>query len=219
MKNWIQKSTFTSSRIEYFVKKYSTDKKTLDLACGTGKFIKYFPNRIGIDIVKTPAVGIVADVHDLSMFSNEEFDVVLCTEALEHFYDPQKVIDEVFRVLKKKGVFILTTRFIFPLHEIPYDYYRYTKFGLKYLLRNFKIINIEEEYNSFGTLAVLFERLRFQTEQIHFRRIYQIFFFVLARIVKFLSKIIQTKEYGDIARNKPVDNFITSGYYFYCSKE
>lgn len=219
MKNWIQKSTFTSSRIDDFVKKYSTDKKTLDLACGTGKFIKYFPNRIGLDIVKTPAVDIVADAHDLSMFDNENFDVVLCTEALEHFYNPQKVIDEVFRVLKKNGLFILTTRFIFPLHEIPHDYYRYTKYGLKYLLRNFNIIMIEEEFNSIGTLALLFERFRFQTEEVSFRKLSHILFFILARIAKILSEVIQTREYGDIGKKNPVNNFITSGYYFSCRKK
>ena len=124
----------TRRRLDAFLKKYATTGKTLDIGCSTGPYATYFPNRTGLDIKKTPAVDIVADCHDLHMIGDEQFDCVLCTEVLEHLHTPQQAINEFHRVLKKNGTLILTTRFIYPLHDVPHDYYRYTRYGLEHLL-------------------------------------------------------------------------------------
>src|SRR5579871_6848756 len=77
----------------------------------------------------------------------KSFDTVLCTQVLEHVTEPDAFIKKIEKVLTSDGVLILSVPLINPLHEIPYDYYRYTKFGLRHLLEknNFSVEYIKEE--------------------------------------------------------------------------
>jgi len=59
---------------------------------------------------------------------------VLATEVFEHCPEPLVVMNEIYRVLKVNGVLFFTVPFLWPLHETPYDHYRYTPFALKRLL-------------------------------------------------------------------------------------
>jgi SAM-dependent methyltransferase len=63
-------------------------------------------------------------------------DCALLTEVLEHCPEPEKVIKEIFRVLKPGGLLFLTVPFSWTLHEVPHDEYRYTPFALERLLKN-----------------------------------------------------------------------------------
>jgi SAM-dependent methyltransferase len=69
-------------------------------------------------------------------FDSDSFDCVIATEVLEHCPEPSVFLDEVFRVLKKDGVFFFTVPFLWNLHEVPHDEYRYTPFALSRLLKN-----------------------------------------------------------------------------------
>lgn len=69
-------------------------------------------------------------------FAAESFDTVLCTEVLEHVPDPKLVLDELVRVVRPGGRVILTVPFLYQIHEEPYDYWRFTVFGLRNLLRS-----------------------------------------------------------------------------------
>lgn len=158
----------TREKLDYFIRKYATKKKTLDIGCGNSPYSKYFPKRVGVDIEKSKNADILGDAHALP-FKDKTFNFVLATELLEHTKDPQKVINEIWRVLKPNGKLILTTRFIFPLHDTPNDYYRYTKYGLKQLLREWYISEIKEETDTIGTIAVLFQRIAIQCNILHFR--------------------------------------------------
>ncbi len=62
------------------------------------------------------------------------FDSIIATEFLEHCPDPSGVLREVTRVLRRGGSFFFTVPFLWPLHEVPYDQYRYTPFALDRLL-------------------------------------------------------------------------------------
>jgi SAM-dependent methyltransferase len=78
------------------------------------------------------AVDVYSIAHALP-FGDNEFDIVLCTEMLEHVPDPQAVLSEIQRVLRPGGRLIMTTPFLVPLHEEPYDFFRYTSHGLRHL--------------------------------------------------------------------------------------
>ncbi|MEX5215252.1 MAG: methyltransferase domain-containing protein [Nitrospiraceae bacterium] len=59
-------------------------------------------------------------------FKEESFDAVICAEMVEHVADPMRVMHEVHRVLRRRGILLMTVPFLFPIHEDPYDYCRYT---------------------------------------------------------------------------------------------
>ena len=66
----------------------------------------------------------------------ESFDCVMATEFLEHYPEPDRILAEIRRVMKPGGVFFATVPFIWNLHEVPYDEYRYTPYSLERQLRN-----------------------------------------------------------------------------------
>tara|TARA_R110000868_G_scaffold173622_1_gene409830 strand:+ start:1216 stop:1770 length:555 start_codon:yes stop_codon:yes gene_type:complete len=62
---------------------------------------------------------------------DESVDFVLATEFLEHYFDTEKILIEIKRVLKPGGVLFFTVPNVWPLHEIPYDYHRFTPYALE----------------------------------------------------------------------------------------
>lgn len=78
-------------------------------------------------------------------FNDNSFDCAFATEVLEHCPDPEKILKEVHRVLKPGGVFFFTVPFLWPLHEVPHDEYRYTPFSLEKKLNNtgFRTIKLQ----------------------------------------------------------------------------
>lgn len=204
----------TRGRLNEFLNIHATDKKTLDIGCGGSPYAGYFPNRVAIDISKSRSTELLADAHSLP-FRDASFDVILCTEVLEHLKEPQRAIEEMERVLIDGGKLILTTRFIFPLHDTPDDYYRFTKYGLRYLLRNWKITEMREETDTVGSIAVLLQRMGFQCV---FRfKLFNYIFHALAHLLKHLNFIIK-KEYGVFYEKVPESNIMTSGYYVIAEK-
>lgn len=63
-------------------------------------------------------------------FGDNVFDVVICTQVLEHVADPALCLSEMYRVLKRGGSLILTAPMAHAEHQQPYDYFRYTSYGL-----------------------------------------------------------------------------------------
>lgn len=76
-------------------------------------------------------------------FEDDRFDCVIATEVLEHCPEPEVVLNEVFRVLKPQGVLFFTVPFLWNLHEVPHDEYRYTPFSLQRHLCNSGFETIE----------------------------------------------------------------------------
>lgn len=75
----------------------------------------------------------------------ESFDTILCTAALEHLEEPEMALREACRVLKPGGHAIYTIPFFWHLHEEPRDFYRYTKYGIRYLFEKagFEIVELK----------------------------------------------------------------------------
>ncbi|HEX8145397.1 MAG TPA: methyltransferase domain-containing protein [Pyrinomonadaceae bacterium] len=75
----------------------------------------------------------VAPLDELPM-EDETYDAVLCTQVLEHLERPRESVTEFHRVLKKGGRLYLTAPMAHVEHQTPYDFFRYTSFGLRSLL-------------------------------------------------------------------------------------
>ena len=63
-------------------------------------------------------------------------ECVMATEVLEHCIQPRQLLSEAKRVLKPGGFFFMTAPFLWPLHCVPHDQYRYTPFALEWLLKD-----------------------------------------------------------------------------------
>ncbi len=130
----------------------------LDLGCGDKPY--YHKNVNGrlfcFDIRKTKTSNVVGDANSLP-FKNNTFDSVISINSFYYFEDPFESSKEVSRVLKKNGRFFLIMPFIYPVHDVPNDKYRFTEFGIKELLKdNFSIKNIKTIGGIFNLKAVFF---------------------------------------------------------------
>jgi len=205
----------TRITLDRFVQAHRSSGRTLDVGAQNGPYATFFPNRIGLDIRRGRDVKVIGDAQALG-FTEGAFDVVLCTEVLEHLPEPQQAIDEMFRVLRPGGTLLLTTRFLFPIHDAPHDYFRFTKYGLRYLLRRFAILELQEETDSVGTIAVLLQRLGMQARTLGPAGTRAIWL-VSAHLARPFGFLIR-REYGDSRRLTPETGIMTSGYHVACQK-
>ena len=136
--------TASRSAVDRFVRKQAMDARVLDLGCGRGPYAALFANRVGCDIEPSPAVHVVADAEALP-FGPGVFDMVLSTEMLEHVRNPERAVAEMGRVLRPGGRLVLTTRFLYPIHSEPNDYFRFTRYGLLYLFRGWQVERLSED--------------------------------------------------------------------------
>ena len=88
-------------------------------------------------------------------YDDSSFDHVLCTEVLEHVADPLVFLADLQRVLRHGGSLILTVPWSAQLHHLPYDYGRFTRFGLVELLNTagFTCVTVEERGNDIAVIA------------------------------------------------------------------
>jgi SAM-dependent methyltransferase len=200
---------FTRKRLSTFLEAARTDALILEVGAKDAPYQHLFPNAIRGDISRTSELDTCLDAHHLP-FPTAHFSTLLCTEVLEHCHDPQQVLNEFYRVLRPGGKLILTTRFIFPIHDAPHDYYRYTRYGLAHLCRQFTSVSIQEEAASVETLGVLLQRLGYQaTWNLPLQKIG---LFLAAQIL-FRSQWTIREEYGDIEHKTHVQSILASGYY------
>lgn len=124
--------------------------KMLDFGCGTKPYKHLFnhvSDYIGVDfegggnVYEKKDVEFFYNGHQLP-FDDHTFDSALATEVFEHIFNIDEILGEINRVLKPGGRLLLTCPFLWPEHEQPWDYARYSSFGIKALLEKhgFRVI-------------------------------------------------------------------------------
>jgi SAM-dependent methyltransferase len=111
--------------------------KVCDVGGGDGSRYKDLFNSleyISVDLDSTLNPTITASAESIPLPSNY-FDVVLSVQLLEHTTDPTLCLKEMFRITKPGGICIITVPFFNEAHMEPNDFYRFTKFGIEYLVQ------------------------------------------------------------------------------------
>lgn len=91
-------------------------------------------------------------------FPDQSFDGVICNQVLEHVFTPDRFLGEIKRVLKPRGRLLLTVPFVWDEHEQPWDFARYSSFGLKHLLEK-NGFDVIEQRKINADVRVLFQLL------------------------------------------------------------
>lgn len=102
---------------------------------------------VGVDVHPGPNVNIVGDAHRLSQLVEGPFDAVYSISTFEHLAMPWKVVLEINRVLRDGGLLFTATHHTWPPHELPWDYWRYSRGAFESLLNahtGFELIRVEE---------------------------------------------------------------------------
>lgn len=117
--------------------------RMLDIGCGRKPyremFAPYVDEHAGVEheatVHGTEAAEYLASAYSVPV-PDASFDTVLCTAVLEHLEEPAVALVEARRVLRVGGVAIYTAPFMWPIHEAPRDFFRYTPHGLRQLFED-----------------------------------------------------------------------------------
>lgn len=147
--------------VQEFSARLPNGTKILDAGAGNAPYAELFANcdYVTADWGNSPhaqAAGsdIVASLDALPL-PDASFDAALCTEVLEHVRHPETVVAELARVLVPGGQLCVTVPFVWPLHEEPFDFFRYTPFALRDMLEahGFRNVTVEPTSGYLSTLA------------------------------------------------------------------
>jgi SAM-dependent methyltransferase len=102
----------------------------------------------------------VCDLRDIPV-EDGRFDFVVFNQVMEHLPEPKLVLEELNRVLKPGGRMIYSGPLFYEEHEQPYDFFRYTQFGLRHLFSTtgFAIERLDWLEGYFGTAAYQLNRM------------------------------------------------------------
>ncbi|MFB6088203.1 MAG: class I SAM-dependent methyltransferase [Candidatus Aenigmatarchaeota archaeon] len=102
---------------------------------------------IGIDLNKGPLVDKVCGVNELlDLFGKESFDLIICTEVIEHIRDWKGALRNIKGVCKPGGIIFITTRSRgFPYHPIPEDFWRFEIQDIKNIFSDMDILDLEKD--------------------------------------------------------------------------
>lgn len=148
--------------------------KLLDFGCGSKPYKSLFTNAteyIGLDYEgeghshRDEQVDVFYDGRHIP-FPDVSFDAVFSSEVMEHIFNPYEILPEINRVMKPGARLLLTCPFVWPEHEVPVDYARYTGFALQHLLEQngFRILTLDKSGDF--TLAIYQMKMVYFSEHV-----------------------------------------------------
>jgi len=171
---------------EKIIKKYAKGD-LLDLGCSSAPLYGVYKDLTTsvtcVDWTKTSHdrkyLDYEMDLNKKLKLKSDQFHTVLLTDVLEHIIEPQNLLGEIKRMLKKNGYLILTVPFFYWVHEAPHDYHRYTRYALEYYCR-MSGMRVVELYPYGGAVEVLMD---FIAKNIRFSRILSLIHFWVAKLI------------------------------------
>ncbi len=136
--------------------------KLLDFGCGSKPYKSLFQvdEYIGLDIKESghPKGDKKADIFydgEKIPFPDSYFDSVFSSEVFEHVFNLSEILKEINRVLQIQGNLLITIPFAWFEHETPYDFARYTSYGIRHLLEDNGFEIVKEEKTTGYFLAII----------------------------------------------------------------
>lgn len=136
----------------------ASDRVILDVGCGDKPYREWFgpvKRYVGIDVYPGPEVDVVISPERPWPFADAEFDVVLCSQVLEHVEHPGITISEIKRVLKPNGRAVVSIPFLYNEHGAPHDFRRLTVHGARRSFDGMVVEAIEVQGGIGSTVAIL----------------------------------------------------------------
>lgn len=166
---WNRYYNYAEYRIKLFIRRLSqrtqAGKSMIDVGAGESQYKKYFNHLqytaqdlgIGDKDWDFSKLDIVSEIYQIPV-EDSSFDYILCTQVLEHLKYPHKAFAEFSRILKPGGELYVTCPLAWVEHQVPYDYFRYTQYALRFLgeENGFEIIEINKVGGKFSTVTRLF---------------------------------------------------------------
>jgi len=140
----------------------SLSGRVLDIGCGTKPYesLCRIEEYVGLEIDDEGSrnhshADVFYDGKTLP-FTDKEFDSIISNQVFEHVFNPHEFLTEVNRVTKINGLMLLTVPFVWDEHEQPYDYARYSSFGLKHILNEHGFQILEHRKSNNG-IEIIFQ--------------------------------------------------------------
>lgn len=152
-------------------------------------------------------------------FEYSSFDSLICNQVVEHVFNPGEFLKEINRVLKLEGMFLLTVPFIWDEHEQPFDYARYSSFGIRFLLERhgFQVIRTRKSMNDIRALFQLLNTYFYKKTSSNYIFLSLAILFIMSPINiigELLSKFLPENDdlyLDNIVLAKKVNNIVSYG--------
>lgn len=148
----------------------------LDAGAGQCPHRKYFSHARyeSTDFIQNPdnSINYVCDIQNMTCPSGH-YDAALCVQVLDDIPDPQRAVNELFRVLKPGGSLFLTAPLSGRVHNEPYHFFHFSRFGLELMFKKagFEVVSITPRGGIFWYYAYLVKRTpKYVLRQLQTRR-------------------------------------------------
>ena len=163
------------------------------------------------DMVNKHSPDIILDVADMSQIQNGSINTINATELFEHVRNPEKGLKECYRILKENGAIILSAPFLYPVHNDPYDFQRWTEQKWKDKLQNLGFrIEVFKIMGRYFTVVMDMKKVLIENLPFGISHFFKLFY----PLMDLLAKLDDT---AYVKNNLRLSNY-HQGYFIICKK-
>jgi len=182
----LRKTKLTRKHLERMCRDHKTSEPTLIVHLEFDP-TPYFPNATTLAEETDPRAQIETQYRELASVPSESYKIILCSGLLEHIVDPQRILDAFYRILTPGGKLILSVSAVFSFHGCPHDYFHFTPYSMRALLKGWRDVSIKGNSQPFETIGILLQRITLQCEM---SRPFRVLVELAAHIVPFFDRFI-----------------------------